>query len=101
MTSTSYSLQFTSRAAKEWRKLDVTVRNQFSARLAERLANPRRRSAALRDLPDCYKIKLRDAGYRLVYRVNDRNVTVMVISVGKRDGGDAYREAKLRLRDLD
>lgn len=101
MTSTSYRLHFTSKAAREWRKLDASVRDQFWARLRERLVNPRRPSAALRDLPNCYKIKLRDAGYRLVYQVNDRKVTVMVISVGKREGAEAYRDAEKRLRDLD
>lgn len=36
-------------------------------------------------MADCYKIKLRQAGYRLIYRVDDDVVTVSVIAVGKRD----------------
>jgi mRNA interferase RelE/StbE len=35
-------------------------------------------------MPDCYKIKLRAAGYRLVYQVEDKTVTVIVVAVGKR-----------------
>mgnify|MGYP001492347148 CR=1 FL=1 len=101
MTSASYRLQFSQKAIKEWRKLDNTVRRQFEAKLRERLSNPRVPSAALHGMPDCYKIKLRDIGYRLVYRVNDHMIVVTVISVGKRDGGDAYSEAMRRLRDLD
>ncbi len=36
------------------------------------------------------KIKLRGAGYRLVYRVEDDIVTVTVIGVGKRENDDIY-----------
>ena len=101
MTSTSYRLAFTDKAAKDWRKLDSDLKDHFSRKLEERLNNPRVRSAALHGMKDCYKIKLRDAGYRLIYQVFDKTVTVMVISIGKRDGGDAYREAERRLKDLD
>lgn len=101
MNSIPYRLEFSPKAAKEWRKLDNVIRSQFIGKLKERLVNPRIPSAALRHLPDCYKIKLRDAGYRLVYRVDDHTVTVMVVSVGRRDGGDVYDEALRRLRRRD
>jgi mRNA interferase RelE/StbE len=48
-------------------------------------------------MPDCFKIKLRTAGYRLVYRVEDQRITVVVISVGKRERGAAYDQARGRL----
>ncbi|MFW2273285.1 type II toxin-antitoxin system RelE/ParE family toxin [Burkholderia cenocepacia] len=35
--------------------------------------------------PDCYKIKLRGVGYRLVYEVRDEEVIVLVIAVGRRE----------------
>ncbi len=35
-------------------------------------------------MTDCYKIKLRQAGYRLIYRVDDDMVNVSVIAVGTR-----------------
>jgi mRNA interferase RelE/StbE len=53
-------------------------------------------SAKLRDAPDCYKIKLRAIGYRLVYQVMDAEVVVLVLAVGKREGGVAYRKMKER-----
>ena len=101
MTSTSYKLAFTDKAAKDWRKLDPSLKNKFTRKLEERLSNPRVPSAALHGMRDCYKIKLRDDGYRLIYQVLDRRVMVMVISIGKRDGGDAYMEAERLLKDLD
>ena len=51
---------------------------------------------ALRDMPGHYKIKLRASGYRLVYRVEDERVVVVVVSVGKRERGVAYLSAKNR-----
>jgi mRNA interferase RelE/StbE len=47
-------------------------------------------------MPDCYKIKLRQAGYRLVYRVDDDVVFVTVIAVGKRDKSAVYAAATQR-----
>jgi mRNA interferase RelE/StbE len=45
-------------------------------------------------MKDCYKIKIRTRGYRLVCQVQDEIVTVVVIAVGKRDGGDVYDAAE-------
>jgi mRNA interferase RelE/StbE len=46
---------------------------------------------------DCYKIKLRRMGFRLVYRVDDDVVYVTVIAVGKRDKLAVYGAVKNRL----
>ena len=94
----TYRLEFLPVALKEWRKLGATVRNQFSKKLDERLSNPRVPSARLSEFPDCYKIKLRKAGYRLVYRVEDDRVVVIVIAVGKRERGGVYKVASDRVR---
>ncbi|KJO24748.1 type II toxin-antitoxin system RelE family toxin, partial [Enterobacter roggenkampii] len=48
-------------------------------------------------LHDCYKIKLRSSGYRLVYQVIDEKVVVFVISVGKRERSEVYSEAVKRI----
>lgn len=93
----TYKLRFHVLAEKEWRKLDRTIREQFKKKLAKVLENPHIPSAALSGMPDCYKIKLRSVGYRLVYQVQDTTVTVTVIAVGKRDKGEAYDKADGRL----
>ncbi|GLZ85371.1 RelE toxin [Metapseudomonas resinovorans] len=93
----SYELEFLPSALKEWRKLGDTVREQFKKKLKERLQRPRIQGDALHGMPDCFKIKLRTAGYRLVYRVEDQRITVVVIGVGKREGGAVYDKAKGRL----
>ena len=78
----TYSLEFRESAWKEWQKLDRPLREQFKNKLLERLENPRLESARLSGMSDCYKIKLRAAGYRLVYQVFDDRVTVVVVAVG-------------------
>jgi mRNA interferase RelE/StbE len=92
----SFDLGFLDEALKEWHKLDNATREQFKKKLAERLDNPRVPSAKLAGHPDRYKIKLRSAGYRLVYEVRDADIIVIVIAVGKRDRNLVYRAAEKR-----
>ena len=92
----TFELEFLPSARKEWDKLGTTIRHQFVKKLKERLAGPRVPSAALHGMPDHYQIKLRQAGYRLVYRVNDETITVLVVAVGKRERNQVYDVAKKR-----
>lgn len=88
-----YELAFLPSALKEWDKLGANVRTQFKKKLDQRLDNPHVPASRLATLPDCYKIKLRAAGYRLVYRVDDIVVTVVVVAVGRRDRNAVYKAA--------
>lgn len=92
----TYSLEFLPSALKEWEKLGHSVREQLKKKLRERLELPKVQADALRDMPNHYKIKLRAAGYRLVYRVEDERVVVVVVAVGKRERSAAYEKAKGR-----
>jgi mRNA interferase RelE/StbE len=93
----TYDLEFKESALKEWQKLDGSIREQFKKKLKERLEDPRLESCKLSGMPDCYKIKLKSAGYRLVYQVVDARLVVVVIAVGKREGNLVYRAAMDRL----
>ena len=93
----SYELEFVESALKEWRKLSAGTRDQLKTKLAQRLETPRVPAARLHGMPDCYKIKLRTVGYRLVYQVQDQRVVVVVIAVGRRDKGLVYLSAKKRV----
>lgn len=92
----TYRLEFLPSARKEWDKLGATLRDQFKKKLAKRLTQPRVQADTLRGMPDHYKIKLRAAGYRLVYRVEDERITVVVVAVGKRERSEVYRAAQKR-----
>ena len=92
----TYDLAFLDEALKEWRKLDNVTREQFKAKLAERLQNPKVPSARLHGAKERYKIKLRNACFRLVYQVKDRELLVLGVAVGRRERNDVYRAAERR-----
>ena len=95
----NYELEFHELALKEWKKLDGSIKIQFIKVLTHRPQAPHVSSAKLRgDLQNTYKIKLREAGYRLVYEVIDHRLVVLVIAVGKRDHGKAYQVAMKRIQ---
>jgi mRNA interferase RelE/StbE len=92
----SYELSFHPDALSEWKKLDASIRELFKKKLVERLHNPRVPSACLSGHKDRYKIKLRDAGYRLVYEVRDKVLVIVVVAVGKRERNMVYKAAAKR-----
>ena len=93
----TYKLRFHELALTEWNKLDGSIKSQFKKKLAERLEQPRLKSSALSGMKDCYKIKLRQLGYRIVYRVDDDIVSVTVMAAGKRDKEKVYQDAGKRI----
>jgi mRNA interferase RelE/StbE len=93
----TYRLVFKKPAKEEWDRLDSTTREQFKKKLVERIENPRIESARLSGMQDCYKIKLRRAGYRLVYQVRDNELIVSVVAVGKRERNHVYKAAVKRI----
>ena len=91
-----YELGFLEEALKEWSKLDSNTREQFKAKLTERLTNPRVPASRLTGHKDRYKIKLRSVGYRLVYEVRGNEIIVIVVAVGKRERNAVYKVAAKR-----
>ena len=83
-------------ALKEWQKLDNSIKTQFKKKLKERLENPKVVKDKLRGYDDVYKIKLRDAGYRLAYQVKDAQITIIVLVVDRRENDEAYELLKDR-----
>lgn len=92
----TYKLKFLPAALKEWEKLGAPIKSQFKKKLTERLENPRVVADKLSGYESIYKIKLRSAGYRLAYEVEDDQLLVYVIAIGKRDKGKVYAAVKKR-----
>jgi mRNA interferase RelE/StbE len=92
----TYKLKFLPSAKKEWDKLDSSIKSQFKRKLEKCLQNPHIPANRLTGFECAYKIKLRAAGFRLVYEVNDQEITVFVIAVGKRENNVVYDKAKSR-----
>ena len=94
----SYTVKFREEAFKEWQKLDKSLKQQFAKKLKKCCDNPHIPSARLRGIKDCYKIKLRASGFRLVYQVLDDQLVIAVVAVGKRERSDVYHLASERMR---
>ncbi len=92
----SCKLEFVVSAFREWEKLDPTLREQFRKKLAERLESPKLFSARLSDMTDCYKIKLKNSSYLLIYKVLEKEIVVLVVAVGKRERNTVYKSAMKR-----
>jgi mRNA interferase RelE/StbE len=92
----SYELNFHPDALDEWHKLDKSVREQFKKKLAERLESPKVPGSRLSGHSNRFKIKLRNAGFRLVYEVRDQQLVVLVVAIGKRERNAVYKNAANR-----
>ncbi|MBU1265800.1 MAG: type II toxin-antitoxin system RelE/ParE family toxin [Gammaproteobacteria bacterium] len=93
-----YRLKFLPEAIEEWNALDGSVKEVLRKALKKRRQQPHTPGAQLHgDLRNCYKIKLRKQGYRLVYSVEDDALVVLVLAIDKREDMAAYRSAVERL----
>jgi mRNA interferase RelE/StbE len=92
----TYKLKFVPSAEKEWLKLDSSIKEQFKKKLAKCLENPHIPANRLHGFSNAYKIKLRSVGYRLVYEVDDGEIVIFVIAVGKREKNEVYKNAAQR-----
>jgi len=93
-----YRLKFLPEAIEEWNAIDGSVKEVLRKALKKRLKQPHTpRAQRYGDLRNCYKIKLRKQGYRLVYSVEDDALVVLVLAVDKREDMAAYRSAVERL----
>ena len=87
-------------ARAEWNRLDNSVRTPFRNKLAKLLsgeAAPSPRDVLAGFPPGYFKIKLRGAGYRLVYYYAEDVLQILMIAVGRRDRKLVYEAARRRL----
>jgi mRNA interferase RelE/StbE len=95
-----YEVVFRPRAAKAFKKLDPALQRQLARKLNERRLNPRVLADAIREIPSGYKIKLRASGFRLIYLVRDTQLVILILSIGKREREEAYKDAMTELGNL-
>lgn len=92
-----YKIKFTPISDKEWKKIDSSIKLQFKKKLEKIILNPRIPKNKLIGYKDIYKIKLRNFGFRLAYEVKDKQIVVLVLSVGKREDNIVYDNLKDRI----
>jgi mRNA interferase RelE/StbE len=93
----SFNLRFKEQALQEWHDLEPAIREQFAKKLRTLKESPHIESARLSGMKNCYKIKLRKAGYRLVYEVREQEVVILIVAIGKRERNEVYKTAAQRL----
>ena len=87
----TYRLKFTLAALAEWKALDGSVKETFRKLLKKRMLQPHLPGSALKGpLIACYKIKLRQQGYRLIYTLQDEVLIVLVLTISKRENNAVY-----------
>lgn len=97
------TLKFKALAKKEWDALNPSIREKFAKVLKKRAASYDALTMPANRLSlqhSCYKIKLRNGGYRLAYTVTSDDggnvrVTVTVVAVDRRD--EIYEDLHKRL----
>lgn len=93
-----YSIKVHDDFVAELDKLDPAVKVQLRKKLDKVVENPHIPKNRLSgELHNCYKIKLRKAGVRLVYQVNDNEIFILLLTVGKREDNQVYETAVSRV----
>jgi mRNA interferase RelE/StbE len=84
-----YALDFTTPAARQIRKLDPQIRSRIRAATEALRDNPRPAGVtALAGAGDLLRIRVGD--WRVIYRVEDARLVVLVVEVGHRR--EVYRD---------
>ncbi len=96
----SYDLEFYSKALEEWQQLDNSIKVQFKNKLRKRQSQPRVPKDKLGGYTDMYKIKLKKGGFRLAYEVRDKQNSIFVIAVGKREDKKIYKLLSQRQKKI-
>ena len=80
-----YKLKILPKAEVEWKKLDEDIKNQFRKQIKNRQENPFVEKDKLKKFKDVYKIKLRKKAYRLAYKIDRKEKTLIILIIAKRD----------------
>ena len=85
---TTYRIEFTAQAKRQYQKLSEDVREQIRPRLQSLTGNPRPAGCVKLTAPVAlYRIRI--GNYRLIYEVRDQVLVVVVVAVGHRS--EVYR----------
>jgi len=78
-----YTIEFATSALREFKALDRVIQHRIATRIDELAVNPYPPGARrLQGTPDHYRIRVGD--YRVIYRVEGKRVTVVVLKIGYR-----------------
>ena len=79
----NYRIEFASSAVREFKALERTVQRRIATRIDALAANPFPSDVKkLQGAPEHYRIRVGD--YRVIYRVEKKIVTIVVVKIGHR-----------------
>lgn len=81
-------------AAKDIPKLDYKVKNIIKRKIEKLTSEPYLGIPLRERLAGCYKLKV--SKYRIIYKIYNDRLIVLVIAIGKRDDLEAYKIAEKR-----
>jgi mRNA interferase RelE/StbE len=86
-----WKIEFTAGGEKEFDKLPKDIQNQIYQYLVKNVAlNPRNHGTGLKGSGKIKLCRYRVRNYRLICQIKDKEVTVLVVRIGKRDS--VYKE---------
>lgn len=95
----SYDVQFSHRAARKFRALPRQAQEQLTPLIASLAENPRPPGATnFSELPGGYRVRSGD--FRIVYAVRDKQLLMLVLSVGDRKSIYDNKEVSAMRRHL-
>ncbi len=98
-----YSVHLIEEAKEDFKKLDNSQRIQVAKQLKQLETNPYKGTHLGHkysiDLTGYYKLYAVKKSIRIIYTVKEEKIIVEVISIGKREGLAAYREAHERIKN--
>lgn len=83
MAETSYAVEFTRRAEKDFRALPPEIRHRLAPKIDALKNNPRPRGVKFLEGPDGI-LRLRVGDYRILYQVLDDRLVVLLVKIGHR-----------------
>jgi len=84
-----YTIGFSASAEREFKSLDRSLQRRIGSRVEALATNPYPPGARkLQAGPDLFRIRVGD--YRVIYRVDGKQVTVLIVKIGHRR--EVYRQ---------
>lgn len=94
----TYTIKVHDDFVEDLKNIPKAVQGRLKKKLEKIIENPHIAKNRLRgDLHNCYKIKLLADGVRAVYQVNDNEICILLLTVGRRKDNEVYITAQERL----
>jgi len=98
----SYKVEFTESAVDDFNKLDGSIKKLVAKQLKALETNPHKGEVlgnkAGIDLTGYYKLYMHKKQVRIVYKVVNDKLVVLVVGIGKRDNLEVYAEVLKKLK---